>query len=152
MDFPFYQLSRSSHITQSTWHVVFLFPGQKCSDQTLWDVLILFLVRRMKSWNVEFVWLTLWVLITTKVICLCHLLKSLRRFFGIQCISKSDGSCMNRLNWVLNVCPDTYISQTRQIRRIYIPPTKGYLRETCKSQNINPIYLTLSSPTVSFRS
>ena len=22
------------------------------------------------------------------------------------------------------------------------PPTKGYLRETCKSQNINPIYLT----------
>ena len=41
---------------------------------------------------------------------------------------------------------------TRQIRLIYIPPTKGYLRETCKSQNINPIYLTLSSPTVSFRS
>ena len=32
------------------------------------------------------------------------------------------------------------------------PPTKGYLRETCKSQNINPIYLTLSSPSVSFRS
>ena len=32
------------------------------------------------------------------------------------------------------------------------PPTKGYLRETCKSQNIYPIYLTLSSPTVSFRS
>ena len=24
--------------------------------------------------------------------------------------------------------------KTRQIRRIYIPPTKGYLRETCKSQ------------------
>ena len=23
------------------------------------------------------------------------------------------------------------------------PPTKGYLRETCKSQNINPIYLKL---------
>ena len=23
------------------------------------------------------------------------------------------------------------------------PPTKGYLRETCKSQNINPIYLNL---------
>ena len=32
------------------------------------------------------------------------------------------------------------------------PPTKGYLRETCKSQNINPVYLTLSSPTVLFRS
>ena len=32
------------------------------------------------------------------------------------------------------------------------PSTKGNLRETCKSQNINPIYLTLSSPTVSFRS
>ena len=32
------------------------------------------------------------------------------------------------------------------------PPTKGYLRETCKSQNINPIYLALSSPSVSFRS
>ena len=32
------------------------------------------------------------------------------------------------------------------------PPTKGYLRETCKSQNINPIYLTLSSPSVLFRS
>ena len=32
------------------------------------------------------------------------------------------------------------------------PPTKGYLRETCKSRNIKPIYLTLSSPTVSFRS
>ena len=32
------------------------------------------------------------------------------------------------------------------------PPTKGYLRETCKSQNINPISLILSSPTVSFRS
>ena len=32
------------------------------------------------------------------------------------------------------------------------PPMKGYLRETYKSQNINPIYLTLSSPTVSFRS
>ena len=30
------------------------------------------------------------------------------------------------------------------------PPTKSYLRETCKSQNINPIYLTLSS--ASFRS
>ena len=34
----------------------------------------------------------------------------------------------------------------------FISPTKGYLRETCKSQNINPIYLTLSSPTVSFKS
>ena len=43
-------------------------------------------------------------------------------------------------------------ANTRQIRRIYIPPTKGYLRETCKSQNINPIYLTLSSPSVLFRS
>ena len=32
------------------------------------------------------------------------------------------------------------------------PPTKGYLREICKSQNINPIYLTLSSPSVLFRS
>ena len=32
------------------------------------------------------------------------------------------------------------------------PPTNGYLRETCKSQNINPIYLSLSSPSVSFRS
>ena len=32
------------------------------------------------------------------------------------------------------------------------PPTKGYLKVTCKSQNINPIYLTLSSPSVSFRS
>ena len=32
------------------------------------------------------------------------------------------------------------------------PPMKGYFRETCKSQNINPIYLTLSSPSVSFRS
>ena len=32
------------------------------------------------------------------------------------------------------------------------PPTKGYLRETCKSQNINPIYLSLSSPSVSFTS
>ena len=32
------------------------------------------------------------------------------------------------------------------------PPTKDYLRETCKSQNINPIYLTLRSPPVSFRS
>ena len=32
------------------------------------------------------------------------------------------------------------------------PPTNGYLRETCKSQNKNPIYLTLSSPSVSFRS
>ena len=32
------------------------------------------------------------------------------------------------------------------------PPMKGYLRETCKSQNINPIYLNLSSPSVSFRS
>ena len=31
-----------------------------------------------------------------------------------------------------------------------ISPTKGYLRETCKSQNINPIYLTLSSPSVLF--
>ena len=30
------------------------------------------------------------------------------------------------------------------------PRTKGYLRETCKSQNINPIYLTLSSPSVLF--
>ena len=32
------------------------------------------------------------------------------------------------------------------------PPRKGYLRETCKSQNINPIYLSLSSPSVAFRS
>ena len=33
------------------------------------------------------------------------------------------------------------------------PLTKGYLRETCKSQNKNPIYhLALSSPSVSFRS
>ena len=31
------------------------------------------------------------------------------------------------------------------------PPTKGYLRETCKSENKNPIYLTLNSPTLSFR-
>ena len=30
------------------------------------------------------------------------------------------------------------------------PPTKGYLRETCKSPNVNPIYLT--SPLVLFRS
>ena len=36
-------------------------------------------------------------------------------------------------------------------RNLY-PPTRGYLRETCKSQNINPIYLTLSSPSVLFRS
>ena len=42
--------------------------------------------------------------------------------------------------------------KTRQIVPIYIPPTKGYLRETCKSQNINPIYRTLSSPSVLFRS
>ena len=34
----------------------------------------------------------------------------------------------------------------------FISPTKGYLRETCKSQNINSIYLTLSSRTISFRS
>ena len=34
----------------------------------------------------------------------------------------------------------------------FYPPTKGYLRETCKSQNVNPIYLTLSSPSVLFRS
>ena len=32
------------------------------------------------------------------------------------------------------------------------PPTKGYLREACKSQNIYPIYLNLSSPSVLFRS
>ena len=33
------------------------------------------------------------------------------------------------------------------------PPTKGYFRETCKSQNIKPIYLNpISSPWVSFRS
>ena len=32
------------------------------------------------------------------------------------------------------------------------PLTKGYLRETCKSQNINAINLTLSSPSVLFRS
>ena len=32
------------------------------------------------------------------------------------------------------------------------PLRKGYLRETCKSQNINPIYLTLSLPSVLFRS
>ena len=32
------------------------------------------------------------------------------------------------------------------------PPTKGYLRETCKSHDINPIYLTLSSPSVLFKS
>ena len=35
---------------------------------------------------------------------------------------------------------------------ILYSPTKGYLRETCKSQNINPSCLTLSSPSVSFRS
>ena len=28
-----YQRSRSSHITKSTWHVFFLFPGQKCCNQ-----------------------------------------------------------------------------------------------------------------------
>ena len=38
---------------------------------------------------------------------------------------------------------DGYISNKTNSTNLY-PPTEGYLRETCKSQNINPIYLTLS--------
>ena len=34
----------------------------------------------------------------------------------------------------------------------YIFPAKGYFRETNKSQNINPVSATLSSPLVSYRS
>ena len=45
---------------------------------------------------------------------------------------------------------DSTVNKT-SLTNLY-PPTKGYLRETCKSQNINPIYLTLSSPSVSFTS
>ena len=37
------------------------------------------------------------------------------------------------------------LSQTRQKGQIYIPPTKGYVREMCKSQKINSI-----SPTPKF--
>ena len=49
-----------------------------------------------------------------------------------------------------NTCSNFMVNKANSTN-LY-PPTKGYLRETCKSQNINPIYLTLSSPTVSFRS
>ena len=47
---------------------------------------------------------------------------------------------------------DKKSDENKTISTNLYPPTKGYLRETCKSQNINPIYLTLSSPSVSFRS
>ena len=50
-----------------------------------------------------------------------------------------------------SVREDDSINNKANSTNLY-PPTKGYLRDTCKSQNINPIYLTLSSPTVSFRS
>ena len=49
-----------------------------------------------------------------------------------------------------DIQPDAIFNKTN-FTNLY-PPTKGYLRETCKSQNINPIYLTLSSPSVSSRS
>ena len=48
--------------------------------------------------------------------------------------------------------PADLIFKDQNIFDKFISPDKGYLRETCKSQNINPIYLTLNSPSVSFRS
>ena len=48
--------------------------------------------------------------------------------------------------------PTVYIDMTAVLNKTnstnLYHPTKGYLRETCKSQNINPIYLTLSSPCI----
>ena len=41
--------------------------------------------------------------------------------------------------WLISV--DCKINETNLMNSY--PPTKGYLRETCKSQNINPIYLNL---------
>ena len=56
------------------------------------------------------------------------------------------------MNWqqLIRDYPDLTTNKTSSTN-LY-PHTKAYLRETCKSQNINPIYLTLSSPSVSFRS
>ena len=65
------------------------------------------------------------------------------RFFFQDCWAKTGGSFSEIMG--------PSISNKTNSTNLY-PPTKGYLRETCKSQNINPIYLTLSSPTVSFRS
>ena len=60
-----------------------------------------------------------------------------------SCLCKALERMINkRLTWFLE-------SDKANSTNLY-PPTKVYLR--CKSQNINPIYLTLSSPTVSFRS
>ena len=56
------------------------------------------------------------------------------------------------LIWVQTVCKGLITVTNKANSTNLYPPTKGYLRETCKSQNINSIYLTLSSPTVSFRS
>ena len=51
----------------------------------------------------------------------------------------------------LDVSPDrTEVKQGKFVE--YNFPAKGYFRETNKSQNINPISPTLSSPLVSYRS
>ena len=58
-----------------------------------------------------------------------------------------------RLISAFTVCLQNFLFECEQDKfDELISPTKGYLRETCKSQNINPIYLTLSSPSVLFRS
>ena len=46
------------------------------------------------------------------------------------------GSAVHGLNVMIANVNKTYSTN------LY-PPMKGYLRETCKSQKINPIYLTL---------
>ena len=41
--------------------------------------------------------------------------------------------------WVFTACQSTFLPVSRmirQIQRIFYPPTKGYLRGTCTSQNI----------------
>ena len=84
---------------------------------------------------------------------------SLWYFFNMQPLQRlrqvcsSVQSCHGLHSWhTQSMEADEYKTINKANSTNLYPPTKDYLRETGKSQNINPIYLTLSSPTVSFRS
>ena len=70
-----------------------------------------------------------------------------QKAFGCSRTSKTTNTkttrlCKHRFCYPSAFChPVTKRVKTRQIRRIYIPPTKSYFRGTCKSQNIIPTYI-----------
>ena len=102
---------------------------------------------------------------TSESTCICYLTKWLE-YFDLNQLYTLNGDeltinpirQLKKLEHLLKVklffIPEMIIFNKTNSTNLY-PPTNGYilyLRETCKSQNINPICLTLSSPSVSFRS